>query len=151
MSKKQLYLDCFQKSMIPGCRNRSKINKNLSKIYSKSIEKWTSIFDASWRPTWLPKPTQNPPKIDRKSIKNRIKITSKFCYVFGLLFGASWTPTWVNLGPTWAQLGSTWAQLGPNLGQLGPNMTPTWPPKRGQLGPNLAQLSKNPPRPPQDP
>ena len=37
------------------------------------MKKWTSIFDASWRPTWLSKPTQNPPKIDRKSIKNRCR------------------------------------------------------------------------------
>ena len=71
MSKKQLYVDCFQISMIPGCRNRSKINKNPSKNYSKFIEKLASIFDASWRPTWLPKPFQNLPKINLKSIKNQ--------------------------------------------------------------------------------
>ena len=65
------------------------------KIDRKSITILTSIFDASWRPTWLSKPTQNPSKIDRKSIKNRCR---SWCF-FKMLSKRVFSRIFVIFGP----------------------------------------------------
>ena len=43
-------------------------------------------FSGSWKPTWLPKPSQNASKIDAKSMKIYIEIDQNFvCFLSGLL------------------------------------------------------------------
>ena len=103
-----------------GFQLRSKIDKKVtpdrSKIEQKFGQHLDPISDASWRPTWLPRPSQNPPKIDQKSMKNRPKNHSYF------------------LNPSWSQCGTTLVQLLGHLVPTWPNLVPTW----FQLGPNMA-------------
>ena len=103
---------------------RSKIDKKTSPDRSKIKHKFGQhldpISDASWRPTWLPRPSQNPPKIDQKSMKNRPKNHSYF------------------LNPSWSQCGTILVQLLGHLVPTWPNLVPTW----SQLGPNMAPKSR---------
>ena len=88
------------------------------------------IFDASWRPTWFPRPSQNPPKIEQKSMKNGPRnhlyflnpTRSQSGTILVQLLGHL-VPTWPNLVPTWAQHGSKRRML------------------RGMVGPKIVQKS----------
>ena len=82
---------------------RSRCDKNRYKIDHKSIQNWSSIFNASWRPTWLPKPAI----LGAKSTKNRSKTVSKLRCKFECIFEGSWIPLGAvveaKMGPSWGQ------------------------------------------------
>ena len=111
---------------------RSKIDKKTSPDRSKMKQKFGQhldpIFDASWRPTWLPRPSQNPPKIDQKSMKNGPKNHSYF-------LNPSWSQCGTILVQLLGHLVPTWPNLVPTWSQLGPNMAPKPPMGQGSLGP----------------
>ena len=86
--KKGFRVDCLSSIRF----GRSKIHKNRSKIEKKTNQYWSFIFNASWKPTWCRKPSQNPSKIDGKWISKTMKI-----------FNAFWVAFWWLLEPTWPQ------------------------------------------------
>ena len=98
---------------------RSKIDKKTfpdrSKMKQKFGQHLDPIFDASWKPTWLPRPSQNPPKIDQNSMKNRPKHHSYFLRSSWSQCGAILVQLLGHLVPTWPNLEPTWAQHGPNM------------------------------------
>ena len=129
---------------------RNKIDKKASPDRSKIKQKFGQhldpISDASWRPTWLPRP----PKTLSKSIKNRWKMDLEIKHIFWAQLGANLEPSWSNFWATWSQLGPTWSQLGPNLG-------PTWPQNpqdarvgrpifRSKMRSNFSGIPETPPR-----
>ena len=113
---------------------RGKINKkgspDRSKIKQKIGQHRDPFFDASWKPTWLPRPSQNLHKINQKSMKMGIKINHIF-----------WTQLWANLELSWSNLWATLSQLGPTWNQLWPNMAPKSPLRGALVGPKIVQKS----------
>ena len=114
---------------------RSKIDKKASPDRSKINQNFGQhldpIFDASWKPTWLPRPSQNPPKIDQKSMKNGYQNQSKFCMHFEWPFGGSWgqhgrksLPKGWPGGWWFSSRFRAWKGLGRVLGPLGASWGP---------------------------
>ena len=130
----------------------AKSTKNRYTSTQKSIQNWTSIYSASWRPTWIPKPSQNASKIDAKSMKNGYQNRSKNCMLFEWPFSGSWRLTWCQKPPKTEPGGVfsscfwAWKGLGRLLGALGLQDSPRanfwtqldqiW----SQLGPNMGHL-----------
>ena len=115
---------------------RSKIDKKASPDRSKINQNFGQhldpIFDASWRPTWLPRPSQNPPKIDQKSMKNGPKNHSYFLNPSWSQCGTILVQLLGHLVPTWPNLLPTWHQLGPNLGPTW--LQSAWDTRMGRMG-----------------
>ena len=53
-------------------------------------------------PSWLPKSTQNPPKIDKKLIRKDVENMMLCLIVFFSIFGGFWAPSWE---PCWGYVG----------------------------------------------
>ena len=64
--KTKMSLGLFVKIKVSGPQKSVKIDTNYEEEPKQNCK---SIFNASWKPTWRPKPSQNPSKIDEKSMK----------------------------------------------------------------------------------
>ena len=77
-------------------------------MHPKSNQNLSSLFNGSWRPTWPPKASQKPPKIEPTSKKIDQKSIAKIDQNFACILSGSWA-------------------------QHGPKMVPKAPPKGGGL------------------
>ena len=110
-----------------GFKIEQKRDQNRSKNRSNFDVNLTSIFGPSWRPTWVPKPSQNEVQEAPKSMKNRCPSWCVFCMPSRSILWGFWAqhgPKWASKRdpksgtrtalwrPFWASWGS-WGLLGP--------------------------------------
>ena len=141
---------------------RTKIVKKSIKIafevYPKINHEIDTIFHASWRPTRLPKPSQNPSKIDEKSTQMDHQHRSKFCMHFGWPFDGFWSrhgpktpPKWKGFWGPFSSFFGSWSHLGAKMAPRPPQELPEPlqdAPRTPQDGPKITKLE---PRWSQDP